>query len=89
MITPRELNQELRIIGAHWTVEFVHTLKFGAAFISGASLDLEQGLGSMTRLLADASNAARSVYEQTVAWGTRPSLGGGRFCRSSPSAIVL
>jgi DeoR family fructose operon transcriptional repressor len=67
VITPGELNQELRMIGGHWTLEFLQTLKFATAFISGASLDLEQGLGSMTRLLADVLNAARSGSEQTVA----------------------
>ena len=67
VVTPGELNQELRMIAGHWTVEFLRTLVFRVAFVSGASLDLEQGLGSMTRLLADVLNAACSVSDQIVA----------------------
>ncbi len=67
VVTPGELNQELRVIGGHWTVEFLSKLKFDTAFISGASLHAEQGLGSMTRSLADVLNAARSVSGETIA----------------------
>ena len=67
VVTPGELNQELRLIGGHWTVEFLSKLKFVTSFISGASLHREQGLGSMTRSLADVLNAARSVSGETVA----------------------
>jgi hypothetical protein len=52
------------MIGGHWTAEFVHTLKFCTGFMSGARVDLEQGLGSTTLLLADMRNPARSESEQ-------------------------
>jgi DeoR/GlpR family transcriptional regulator of sugar metabolism len=55
------------LIGGHWTVEFLTKLKFAASFISGASLHHEQGLGSMTRSLADILNTARAGSAQTVA----------------------
>ncbi len=67
VVTPGELHQELRLIGGHWTVEFLAKLKFASAFISGASLHHEQGLGSMTRTLADVIGAARAASAQTVA----------------------
>jgi DeoR/GlpR family transcriptional regulator of sugar metabolism len=67
VVTPGELHQELRLIGGHWTVEFLTKLKFAASFISGASLHHEQGLGSMTRSLADIVSTARAGSAQTVA----------------------
>lgn len=67
VVTPGELHQELRLIGGHWTVEFLAKLKFAVSFISGASLHREQGLGSMTRSLADIINAACAASAQTVA----------------------
>lgn len=67
VVTPGELNQELRLIGGHWTVEFLNKLKFVTSFISGSSLHSERGLGSMTRSLADVLNAARSASSETIA----------------------
>lgn len=67
VVAPGELHQELRLICGHWTTEFLGKLKFTRAFVSGASLHHEQGLGSMTRYLADVLNAARAVSRQTVA----------------------
>lgn len=67
VLTPGELNQSLRLIAGSWTVEFVSKLKFRAAFLSGSSLDVEQGLGSMTRPLADVLQAVCTVSEQVVA----------------------
>lgn len=67
IVTPGELDQELRLIGGHWAVEFLETLKFAAVFVSGASLDLAQGLGSRSRPLVEVINAARSVAEETIA----------------------
>lgn len=67
VVTPGELDQELRLISGYWTVEFLSKLKFVTSFISGASLHHEHGLGSMTRPLAGVLNAARSVSGQTIA----------------------
>ena len=67
VVTPGELHQELRLIGGRWTGEFLAKLKFGIAFVSGASLHREQGLGSMTRTIADVIDAARAGSAQTVA----------------------
>lgn len=67
VLTPGELNQSLRLIAGSWTVEFVSKLKFRAAFMSGASLHVEQGLGSMTRPLADVLQAVCAVSEQVIA----------------------
>lgn len=67
VVTPGELHQELRLICGHWTIEFLSRLKFSRSFISGASLHHEQGLGSMTRYLADVLNAARAASGETIA----------------------
>jgi DeoR/GlpR family transcriptional regulator of sugar metabolism len=76
VVTPGELHQELRLIGGHWTVEFLTKLKFAISFISGASLHREQGLGSMTRSLADIISAARAASAQTVALVDSSKFGG-------------
>lgn len=50
---PGELDQQARVIGGPWTVEFLSTIHLQAAFISGIGLTLEAGLTSQRRAIGD------------------------------------
>jgi DeoR family fructose operon transcriptional repressor len=67
IVTPGELDQHMRMIAGRWTVEFLSELNFAYAFVSCAGLNLEKGLTTSRRPLADVVNAARASAEQTVA----------------------
>lgn len=66
IVTPGEVDQNLRMIGGRWAVEFLQQLNFATAFISAAGLTLEQGLTTTRRSLADTLNAARSASARTI-----------------------
>ncbi|MFN8224762.1 MAG: DeoR/GlpR family DNA-binding transcription regulator [Gaiellales bacterium] len=67
VVVPGELNQELRLIAGSWATEFLSKLHFRRAFVSGSGITATNGLGSMTRPLADVLRAAVSVSDETVA----------------------
>ncbi len=50
---PGELDQQTRVIGGPWAVEFLASLHVEAAFISGIGLTLEAGLTSQRRAVGD------------------------------------
>jgi DeoR/GlpR family transcriptional regulator of sugar metabolism len=78
IMVPGEVDLRMRAIMDGWTVEFLHRLSLDVAFLSGAGLDLEHGLTTSRRLLADTLNAARAVAKQTVAL-----VDAGKFGRAS------
>lgn len=67
IVTPGEIDQNLRLIGGRWTVEFIARLNLETAFISGLGLTLENGLTTGQRNLTDVLHAARAVAQETVA----------------------
>jgi DeoR/GlpR family transcriptional regulator of sugar metabolism len=67
IVTPGEIDQNLRLIGGRWTVEFIAGLNFETAFISGLGLTLENGLTTGQRNITDVLHAARAVAQETVA----------------------
>jgi Transcriptional regulators of sugar metabolism len=67
IVAPGEVDQNLRVIGGRWTVEFLQDLNFAVAFVSGFGLTLELGLTTGQRDIADTLHAARSGAERTVA----------------------
>jgi DeoR family fructose operon transcriptional repressor len=67
IVSPGELDQHMRMIAGRWTVEFLAELNFSHAFVSCAGLNLDQGLTTSRRPLADVVNAARASAAQTVA----------------------
>jgi DeoR/GlpR family transcriptional regulator of sugar metabolism len=83
IVTPGEVDQNLRMIGGRWAVEFLAELNFDIAFISSAGLSLDKGLTTTRRELADTLNAARSVSARTVAL-----IDSSKFGRSSLLSIV-
>lgn len=67
VLVPGELNQELRLVAGAWTTEFLAKLTFRMAFMSGSGITPDQGIGSMTRPLADVLQTVRSVSEHSIA----------------------
>ena len=66
IVTPGEVDQNLRMLGGRWTADFLAELNFDVAFISAAGITLENGLTTTRRALADTLNAARAVSARTV-----------------------
>jgi DeoR family fructose operon transcriptional repressor len=67
IVAPGEVDQNLRVIGGRWTVEFLRDLNFAVAFVSGFGLTLERGLTTGQRDIADTLHAARRGAEKMVA----------------------
>jgi DeoR family fructose operon transcriptional repressor len=83
IVTPGEVDQNLRMIGGRWAVEFLGQLNFDVAFISAAGLTLGKGLTTSRRALADTLNAARAVSARTVGL-----IDSSKFGRSSLLSIA-
>lgn len=83
IVTPGEVDQNLRMIGGRWAVEFLSTLNFDTVFISAAGITLEQGLTTTRRALADTLNAARTVSARTIGL-----IDSSKFGRSSLLSIM-
>jgi DeoR/GlpR family transcriptional regulator of sugar metabolism len=66
VICPGELDQHMRMLAGRWTVEFIGDLNFDTAFVSAAGLNLDAGLTTSRRPLADVVNAARAAAGRTV-----------------------
>lgn len=67
IVTPGEVDQDVRCITGRWTEEFLSELNLSIAFVGGAALDLEHGLTTMQRRHSDANGAARAAASRTVA----------------------
>jgi DeoR family fructose operon transcriptional repressor len=67
IMVPGEVDLRMRAIADGWTVEFLRRISVDTAFISGAGLDLEHGLTTSRRQLADTLNAARAAAAKTMA----------------------
>lgn len=67
IIAPGEVDLRMRAIGDAWTVEFLRRIKLDVAFVSGTGFDLEHGLTTSRRSLADALGAVRASADRTVA----------------------
>ena len=67
IVTPGEVDQNLRLIGGRWTVEFIAALNLETAFVSGAGLTLDNGLTTGQRNITDVLHAACAAAQETVA----------------------
>ena len=67
IVTPGEVDQNLRLIGGRWTVEFLASLNFSTSFISAIGITPERGLSTAQRNIADVLTAVRRASDQTVA----------------------
>jgi DeoR/GlpR family transcriptional regulator of sugar metabolism len=67
IVAPGEVDQNLRMIGGRWTVEFLGALNFATSFISAIGITPERGLSTAQRNIADVLGAVRRVSKRTVA----------------------
>jgi DeoR/GlpR family transcriptional regulator of sugar metabolism len=67
IVTPGEVDQNLRMIGGRWTVEFLGALNFATSFISAIGITPERGLSTAQRNIADVLGTVRRVSRRTVA----------------------
>jgi DeoR family fructose operon transcriptional repressor len=67
IMIPGEVDLRMRAIADGWTVDFLRSLSMDVAFMSGAALDLDRGLTTTRRQVADALAAARASAARTVA----------------------
>ena len=67
IVAPGEVDQNLRMIGGRWTVEFLGELNFATSFISAIGITPERGLSTAQRNIADVLGTVRRVSRRTVA----------------------
>jgi DeoR/GlpR family transcriptional regulator of sugar metabolism len=67
IVAPGEVDQNTRLIGGRWTVEFLRELNFATGFISAAGITPEHGLSTTQRNIADVLGAVHEVARRTVA----------------------
>jgi DeoR family fructose operon transcriptional repressor len=75
VVAPGEVDLRTRVIADGWTVEFLERIKVDAAFVSGAGFDLEHGLTTGRRQLADALTAVRRSADLVFALVDASKLG--------------
>lgn len=66
IVAPGEVDQNLRMIGGRWTVEFLAKLNFSTSFISAIGISPELGLSTAQRNIADVLGVVRRVSRRTV-----------------------
>jgi len=67
VVSPGEVDQNLRMIGGRWTVEFLSGLNFATSFISAIGITAEAGLTTAQRNIADVLRTVERASAQTVA----------------------
>jgi DeoR family fructose operon transcriptional repressor len=75
IVAPGEVDLRMRAIADGWTVEFLRRITVDTAFVSGTGFDLEHGLTTARRPLADALVAVRESAERVVALVDASKLG--------------
>jgi DeoR/GlpR family transcriptional regulator of sugar metabolism len=85
IVAPGEIDMRMRAIGDGWTVEFLRRVKLDTAFISGAGLDLEHGLTTSRRPLADTLAAARAAADRCIALVDASKLGRASMVTIAPA----
>ena len=66
IVAPGELDQHMRVLTGRWTIDFLSSLTFAAAFVSAAGITLGDGLTTSRSGLADTLNAAADSAERVV-----------------------
>jgi DeoR/GlpR family transcriptional regulator of sugar metabolism len=83
IIAPGEVDLRMRAIADGWTVEFLRRIKLDVAFVSGSGFDLEHGLTTGRRQLADTVAAVRESADRVVAL-----IDGSKLGRSAMVSIL-
>src|SRR5918994_300713 len=75
IVAPGEVDLRMRAIADGWTVDFLRRITVDTAFVSGTGFDLEHGLTTARRPLADALVAVRASADRVVALVDASKLG--------------
>ena len=75
VMAPGEVDLRMRAIADGWTVDFLRRIKLDIAFVSGSGLDVERGLTTSRRPLADTLAAVRASADRVVALVDASKLG--------------
>ncbi|HSI79207.1 MAG TPA: DeoR/GlpR family DNA-binding transcription regulator [Solirubrobacterales bacterium] len=67
IVAPGEVDQNLRMIGGRWTVEFLGGLNFETSFISAIGITPDAGLSTAQRNISDVLRAVHRASKQTLA----------------------
>jgi DeoR family fructose operon transcriptional repressor len=86
VVAPGEVDLRMRAIADGWTVEFLRRIKLDVAFVSGSGFDLEHGLTTGRRPLADTIAAVRGSADRVVALVDASKLGRSAMVSMLPAA---
>jgi DeoR family fructose operon transcriptional repressor len=75
IMAPGEVDLRMRAIADGWTVDFLRRIKLDIAFVSGSGLDVDRGLTTSRRPLADTLAAVRASADRVVALVDASKLG--------------
>jgi DeoR/GlpR family transcriptional regulator of sugar metabolism len=75
IVAPGEVDLRMRAIADGWTVDFLRRITVDTAFVSCTGFDLEHGLTTARRPLADALVAVRASADRVVALVDASKLG--------------
>lgn len=67
VVTPGELDQDLRTLEGTWTIDFLKVLHFDLALVSGAAMGAERGLATTQGALAEVIRTAVQTSDASIA----------------------
>jgi DeoR/GlpR family transcriptional regulator of sugar metabolism len=85
IMAPGEVDLRMRAIADGWTVDFLRRVKLDMAFISGSGFDLEHGLTTSRRQLADVLAAVRTSADRVVALVDASKIGRASMVTIAPA----
>jgi DeoR/GlpR family transcriptional regulator of sugar metabolism len=85
IMAPGEVDLRMRVIADGWTVDFLRRIKLDTAFISGSGFDLEHGLTTSRRPLADTLAAVRASADRVVALVDATKIGRAAMITVAPA----
>jgi DeoR/GlpR family transcriptional regulator of sugar metabolism len=85
IMAPGEVDLRMRAIADGWTVEFLRRIKLDMAFVSGSGFDLEHGLTTSRRPLADTLAAVRASADRVIALVDASKLGRASMISIAPA----
>jgi DeoR/GlpR family transcriptional regulator of sugar metabolism len=85
IMAPGEVDLRMRVIADGWTVDFLRRINLDTAFISGSGFDLEHGLTTSRRPLADTLAAVRASADRVVALVDATKIGRAAMITVAPA----
>lgn len=85
IMAPGEVDLRMRAIADGWTVDFLRRIKLDIAFVSGAGFNVEHGLTTARRPLADTLAAVRASADRTFALVDASKIGRASMITVAPA----